>query len=257
VTRSPRPTPRQQLILQVEFDSAASFRASYLSNLSGGGLRVDTSLPVGLALSLHISFRGLVDLFEIKAAVQWSLPGPHPEGPAAGLAFVDPSPAARAWLDEVLGGSARTGIAPEPSYRVLLLEAQPFLREIYGQEVRNWVELRDEAALALVALGDVAAWFEEVGRGPAALGIIDVDELPIPALDLYRRVRADVRSATLPLILIGSPAGVAPLSLVSDERLRCLHKPLKFGLLMTTVGGLVRDPLPASVPVRSSGRGRA
>jgi Tfp pilus assembly protein PilZ len=233
--------------LKVEFDNAAGFRSDYLSDLSEGGVRINTSMEVGQHFVLNISFLGFVDPLQIEAVVQWSLPATHPDGPAAGLAFVDPSPEARAWLSDVLDASSTQIFIPlEHSNRVLLLETQPFLREIYGQEVRNWAELRDEEPLELVALDDAAAWLEEVTRAPAMLGIIDVDELPATGLDLYRHVRDDALSAELPLIVLGSPDNIEPFSAVFDELLFCLRKPLRFGLLMNTVRVLAHDPLPAA-----------
>src|ERR1041384_914301 len=243
----PRLHLRQQLILKVEFDNAAGFRSDYLSDLSGGGVRINTSMEIGQRFLLNISFLGVVDPLHIEAVVQWSLPAAQPAGPAAGLAFVDPSPEARAWLSDVLDASNTQIFIPlELSSRVVLLETQPFLQEIYGQEVRNWAELRDEKPLDLLALDDVAAWFDEIHRAPTMLGIIDLDELPANGLELYQRVRDDGLSSELPLIVLGSPDHLAAFSAVSDELLFCLRKPLRFGLLMNTVRVLAHDPLPMS-----------
>jgi Tfp pilus assembly protein PilZ len=239
----PRRHPRQQLVLKVEFDDAACFRSNYLSDLSEGGVRVGTTMEVGQRFLLHISFLGFVEPLQIDAVVQWALPETHPDGPAAGLAFLAPSPEASAWLSDILEASTQTYIiTPEPSSRVLLLEAQPFLREIYGQEVRNWAELRDEEPVELVALDDPEVWLDEVFHGPATLGILDIDDLPTTGLDLYQRVRGSPFSAELPLIVLGSPANIEPFSAVSDELLFCLRKPLRFGGLMNTVRVLARDP---------------
>lgn len=251
----PRHHPRQQLILKVDFDSAAGFRSHYLTDLSDGGVRISTSMEVGQHFLLHISFLGFVDPLQIEAVVQWSLPASHPDGPAAGLAFLNPSHDARAWLSDVLEASSTDVFIPlETAHRVLLLVAQPFLREIYGQEVRNWAEIRDDQPLELVALDDAVMWFEEISRGPATLGIIDIDELAISGLDLYRRVRADAMSSELPLIVIGSPRSLEPFAVVSDDLLFCLRKPLRFGLLMNTVRVLARDPVMSSEGPDDHGR---
>jgi len=237
----PRRHPRQQLVLKVDFDDVEGFRSNFLSDLSEGGVRINTSMEVGQRFLLNISFLGFVESVQIEALVQWSLPATHPEGPASGLAFVDPSPEARAWLFEILDASTQVFISPERASRVVLLEAQAFLREIYGQEVRNWAELRDEEPLELVALDNASHWLEEVTREPATIGIIDIDELPTPGLELYRRVRANSISVELPLIVIGAPANVEPFSRLSDDLLFCLYKPLKFGVLMNTVRVLARS----------------
>lgn len=242
VTRSAPPPPhrcRQRLVLKVEFDDLAAFHAHYLRDLSGGGLRIASSMAVDQRFELDISVPGFGQPLRIEAVVQWSLPAKHPDGPAAGLAFLDPSREATAWLRDVLDAGARTAAAaPEPSLRVLLLEVQPFLREIYGREVRNWAELHEDDPLELVALDDPAAWLDEVTRCSATIGIVDVDWLPGAGLPLYQRARANVTSAELALVLIGSPANLEPTAAVRDDRLRCLCKPLKFGALMNTVRAL-------------------
>ncbi|MBA3817408.1 MAG: PilZ domain-containing protein [Deltaproteobacteria bacterium] len=243
---STRPPPsqrrheRQQLVLKVEFDDPAGFRSNYLSDLSEGGVRINTSMQVGQRFLLNISFLGFLDPMQIEAVVQWSQPASHPEGEASGLAFVDASPAAKAWIADVLDASTQIFIAPEAPSRVLLLEAQPFLREIYGQEVRNWAELRDEEPLELLALDDLSEWLAEVTRAPATLGIIDVDDLPGVALELYEQVRANEISANLPMIVLGTPENIVQFVSMNDELLFCLRKPLRFGVLMNTVRVLAR-----------------
>ncbi|MCX5744492.1 MAG: PilZ domain-containing protein [Proteobacteria bacterium] len=238
---SQRRHARSQLVLKVEFDDATNFRSNYLSDLSEGGVRIHATMEVGLHILLNISFLGFVEPIQIEAVVQWSQPESHPDGAASGLAFVDPSPEASAWLFDVLDASTQVFAAPEQPSRVLLLEPQPFLREVYGQEVRNWAELRDEEPLELLALGDATAWFDAVTRIPGTLGIIDVDELPGDAFDLYLRVRADRISGDMPIIVIGSPANLEAFSMLADDLLLCLRKPLRFGVLMNTVRMLARD----------------
>jgi len=234
--------PRQQLVLKVEFDDEAGFRSNYLSELSQGGVRLGTVMELGQRFTLHISFLGFVEPIEIEAVVQWTLPASHPDGPASGLAFVDPPDDVRQWLTEVLDASTLVRIAPEVASKVILLEAQPFLREIYGQEVRNWAELRDGEPLDLRTFDNPAHWLDEVSSGPATLGIIDVDGLPGVGPGLYQRVRNSSSTAELPLIVIGSLEDLEPFTGVADDLLFCLRKPLKFGLLMNTVRMLAHDP---------------
>jgi CheY-like chemotaxis protein len=173
--------------------------------------------------------------------VKWSLPVTHPEGPAAGLAFADPSPEAAAWLDAVLDGSAQPILVPEPPERAILLEVAPFLREIYGQEIRNWAELRGEAPVEVVAVDEPARWLDEIGRAPATIAIMDLDQLAGAGLSLYQRVRARPSTAELPIIIVGAPAVVEPLAGLDDHHLMVLRKPMRFGVLMNTVRVLLRD----------------
>ena len=77
VIQAPPPArcrPRPQLVLQLEFDDAAGFRSSYLSDLSGGGIRITTSMQVGQRFFLRISAAGCRHPLQIEAVVQWSLP---------------------------------------------------------------------------------------------------------------------------------------------------------------------------------------
>ena len=238
----PRHHTRQQLILKVEFDDVAGFRSNYLSDLSQGGVRVNTTMEVGQRFMLNLSFLGFLEPIRIEAVVQWTLAADDPEGPASGLAFVDPTPEAQIWLNDILDASTQIFVGPEKPSRVLLLETQAFLREIYGQEVRNWAELRDEEPLDLQAFDSVDEWMVEVTRDHATLGIIDVDGLSVSTLELYHQVRNSHMAAELPLIVLGEPAGLEPFSAIVDDLLFCLRKPLRFGLLMNTVRMLARDP---------------
>ncbi len=232
---------RQSLVLKVEFDDASGFRSNYLSDLSEGGVRINTSMEVGQRILLNISFLGFVEPMQIEAVVQWSLPETHPEGPAAGLAFIDPSPEARGWLFDVLDASTQIFIQPEVPSRVILLETEPFLREIYGQEVRNWAELRDEEPLELIALDDPSDWLREVASTPSTLGIIDVDNIAAIAFELYNQARSTPIAAELPLIMLGTAMHVERFETLEDDKLFCLRKPLRFGLLMNTVRVLARN----------------
>lgn len=233
---------RQQLVLKVEFDDPEGFRSLFLSDLSEGGLRLGTAMDVGQRVTLNISFLGFVDPVQIDAIVKWSIPADQPDGPASGLAFVDLNEDAQMWIHEILDASTNLVIASEEPSRVLLLEVQPFLREIYGQEVRNWSELRDEEPLELICLEDPAAWLEEATTKPATLGIIDVDDLKANALDLYKQVRSRPVSADLPVIILGAPERIATFLELHDELMFVLRKPLRFGVLMNTVRVLARDP---------------
>lgn len=236
----PRRHSRQQLVLKVEFEDVDGFRGAYLSDLSEGGLRIETAMEVGQRFTLNVSFLGLVDPVQLQAEVQWSLPATAPGGPASGLAFVELTPEASAWLFDILDASTVVFVGTELAVRVVLLENQPFLREIYGQEVRNWAELRDEEPLELVVHDTPSAWIEDVIERPPALAIMDVDDLASIALDSYRRLRH--HCPELPLIVIGAAPHLAGFRAVTDDALFCLDKPLRFGLLMNTVRLGVRDP---------------
>ena len=232
---------RQHLVLKVEFESASGFRSNYLSDLSEGGVRINTTIEIGQHILLNISFLGFVEPVQIMAVAQWSHPATHPDGPATGLAFVDPSPEARAWLIDVLDSSTQIFVAPEEPSRIVLLEPEPFLREIYGQEVKNWSELRDEEPLELVVLTDADAWLRDLAAMPSTLAIIDIDNVQGDAFELYQAVRSTPIAAELPLIVVGTPDRLKAFDTSNDEKLLCLGKPLQFGVLMNTIRILARN----------------
>ncbi len=251
----PRRHARQQLVLKVEFDGPEGFRSNFLSDLSEGGVRLNTVMEIGQHILLNISFLGFVDPMEIEAVVQWTQPATHPDGAASGLAFVNASAEARAWITEVLDASTQIYVLPESPSRVVLLETQAFLREVYGQEVRNWAELRDEQPLDLVLVENPSQWVEQIYAEPAMLAIMDVDNLPVSGIELYNRVRNNPHSAELPLIVLGERGNLGLVSKsLPDEYLFCLNKPLSFGVLMNTVRMLAHDPL-LSLPNRPIGNG--
>ena len=64
---------------------AEGFRSNFLSDLSEGGVRINTALEVGQHILLNISFLGFVAPVQIEAIVQWSQPATDPEGAASGL----------------------------------------------------------------------------------------------------------------------------------------------------------------------------
>ena len=109
----PRKHARQQLVLKVEFDDADGFRSNYLTDLSDGGVRIETSMEVGQRVLLNISFLGFVEPQQLDAIVQWTLPPNHPEGPASGLAFVDLADDARHWLSELLDASTNVFVSAD------------------------------------------------------------------------------------------------------------------------------------------------
>ena len=199
-------------------------------------------MEVGQRLTLNISFLGFVNPLQVEAVVQWTPPGRAP-----GRSRVGPRVRQHvergAELDQRRVRREHANfVAPEEPSRVLLLEAQPFLQEVYGQEVRNWAELRDEEPLELVALADPAAWLDALNSGPATLAIMDVDDLPADGFELYRAVRQHPRGVSLPMIILGAPAHVETFQrLADDDLLLCLKKPLRFGVLMNTVRMLARE----------------
>jgi CheY-like chemotaxis protein len=241
----PRRRARQQLALRVEFEDAASFRSSYLPNFPDGGVRIGTSMEVGQRFLLDISFFGLAIPLQIETVVEWSLSAAQPDGPASGLRFLSPSPEAAAWLADILDVSTSTFIiTPEAADRVVLLEVQAFLRDVYGQEVRNWAELRDEQPVDLITVDDPTIWLTELTRTPASLAIMDIDGIPVAGLELYRQLRARPATAELPLIAIGAADQLEPFAGLDDDHLLCMRKPLRFGALMNAVRMLATDLVP-------------
>jgi hypothetical protein len=243
-------------VLKVEFDDAEGFRSNYLSDLSEGGVRINTAMEVGQRILLNISFLGFLEPTQIEAVVQWSFGEDHSDGPASGLAFVDPSEDVQEWLADVLDFDTNLHVLPSLPSRVALLESQPFLREIYGQEVRNWAELGDNVPLELSAVDSPQEWMDTITAEPAMLGIVDVDELSVTAIDLYTQVRENSISMEMPLIVIGAPENIEPLLGKNDELLFVLRKPLRFGVLMNTVRVLARDPLTRMPALKRAGSKR-
>lgn len=83
---------RHAVRLLIDYETKDSFRSDYTADISGGGLFIQTQLPlpVGTEMELKIAFPRIPRLIEVKGAVVWI--NEHPaddKPPGMGIKFID------------------------------------------------------------------------------------------------------------------------------------------------------------------------
>jgi uncharacterized protein (TIGR02266 family) len=233
---------RVPFVLRVHFqDRAEALNAT--ENLSRGGLFVQTSeaLSPGEHVSLSVSFPGLLQPVPLAGEVVWVRP-PRPEA-VGGLGIRVADPAAKKRLAGMLAeGTPLRAASPAAGYRVLLVEDNPHVVEMYSYVLKK---------LASENLGGrvpIEVHFAQDGHGALAQLAgkafdLVVTDLYMPVLDgfqLVERMKADPRLRGVPVVAI-SGGGTEAQERATDLGVDVyLGKPVKFVQVLETVKRLLR-----------------
>ncbi len=242
-TKEKRRDPRVPLVLRVEYPGSPQAVRDATENLSAGGLfiRTERELSEGERVPLQIGFPGLLDPFEVEVEVVRRRPATSTT--PAGVAVKIP-------LDRIddrhklarLAETARSGYgAPTRAYRVLVVEDNPHVVEMYEYALRK---LRSPAAGVDVVVEYATNGHDALRRlGEAPRVDLVMADLYMPVLDgfvLVQRVRSDAAIAKTPILVIsagGVDARTRALELGVDVY---LQKPVQFVDVMNTVRTLLR-----------------
>jgi tryptophanase len=229
--------PRHEFLLKVEFTSEEQFHTEYLTDISEGGLRLHTATPfeVGQDLRVSVSFPRLLDPLEIDTTVRWV----HPKGDGfeTGVAFRNLSPDTRGKLDALLGQLSHPQHRDEPrTFKVLMLEENSVLQNIYGQELRNLAELHGGVRFEIETVWNIADLQTSLRRSPQLL-IVDLDSPGTQPSSVMTSVEG---LECCLVLLLGSRDTKTKLDGLTPGNSMYLEKPLQFGLLMRTVSALIR-----------------
>ncbi len=234
---------RVPLILQVEYPEQEGFLADATENLSAGGAFVRTTreLRAGERVPLALSFPGLLDPVELVAEVAWVRAGEAGMPFGVGLRIPDDRAADRDKLAQLLERMGRAQPGPEQvrTYRVLLVEDNPHVMELYEYVMKKLARAGGvgvEVALAHDG-GDALA---RLGEESFHLVITDLYMPVLDGFELIRRIRADPRTRDLPVVAIsagGSDAQAQSRAAGADAFLR---KPVRFLDVIETVKALLK-----------------
>jgi uncharacterized protein (TIGR02266 family) len=232
---------RVPFVLRVHFqDRAAALNAT--ENLSRGGLFVQTSekLAPGEPVFLAVSFPGLLQPVPLAGEVVWvRLPRPDAVG-GLGIRVADPT--ARKRLEGMLDSGAPPPTPLASGYRVLLVEDNPYVVEMYSYVLKKL------AAEALGGRVPMEVHFAQDGHGALAqLALRPFDlvmtDLYMPVLDgfqLVQRMKADPRLRAVPVVAI-SGGGTEAQERATDLGVDVyLGKPVRFTQVLETVKRLLR-----------------
>jgi len=232
---------RVPFVLRVHFqDRAAALNAT--ENLSRGGLFLQTSeaLRPGERISLSVSFPGLLQPVALSGEVVWvRRPRPDAVG-GAGIRVADR--AAREHLAAMLGeGPGR----PTPSvsgYRVLLVEDNPHVVEMYSYVLKKLAadDLGGRVPMEVHFAQDGHRALAQLQGPPFHLVVTDLYMPVLDGFQLVERMKADPRLRAVPVVAI-SGGGTEAQKRATDLGVDVyLGKPVKFVQVLETVKRLLR-----------------
>ncbi len=190
------------MLLRAEIRSDRETVVSYARDLTRTSVFVVTDWhpALGTEVRLRISLATLVEPFEIRARVS-GYKASIGVGAPAGLTFdftLD-SPASRDAVERALTRLSPLAGAAVRDYRVLLVEDNAFIRDMFAYGIAKYFANR---SVAFEHAGDAASAWEKLDVGPFDLVIVDYY---LPAQDgatFIARLRADPRFARAPIVAI-------------------------------------------------------
>lgn len=240
-TEEKRADPRAPFVLRVNFrDRTDCLDAT--ENLSRGGLFVQTSerFTVGQMVHLSVGFPGLLEPVALHGEVVWVRPSREDTCGGVGIRVADEADRRR--LDAVLGGRAsRTIQAPEGGYKVLLVEDNPLVVEMYSYVLKKLAtsELRGKVPMEVHFAADGHAALRALAEGGFHLMLTD---LYMPVMDgfaLVQKMKADPKLRDIPVVAISGGGREAESRARAEGVEVYLRKPVKFAEVLETVKRLL------------------
>ncbi len=241
-----RVDPRIPMVLRVDLpDQQQLLDATENLSASGVFIRTDRAYKVGEAVTLLLSFPGLLSPVQISGAIAWL----RPEGfnaPAGVGVLVPPDHAeARRKLKQLIDAVGHSSPTPAPSdrgYRVLIVEDNPHIVEMYAYVLKKMsrVEMGGKVPLDVVFASD---GHEAMAQLKASAIDLVMTDLYMPVLDgfgLVARIRESPELRKIPIVVIsagGPEAQARAAELGVDVYLR---KPVRFVEVLETVKGLLK-----------------
>jgi len=242
MSKERRAHPRFPLVLTVQYLDAASV-LDYTENLSATGLfiRTDRQFAPGDRTTLVVSFPQLLEPVDLTVEVvrQREATDGSPGGVA--VRVPDDLPDHRAKLAEVTRVVLKAAQVPEPDFRILLVEDNSLVAQMYAAALRKLSDTDKITGLGVEVCNDGASAWNRLLRTPAVdLLITDVFMPVLTGVDLVERVRAEPTLERLPVVVISSGGPKERASLTALGVTLFLQKPVKYPDLADTVRFLIR-----------------
>jgi len=237
-----RRDPRVPLILRIDYPASADVARDVSENLSAGGLfiRSDRVLAAGEKVPLQLSFPSLLDPFEIEVEVVWCR-GSGPEGPAGvAVRLPDGREADRDKLAALVSGWL-SATPPARDYRVLMVEDNPHVVEMYEWALKKVRSPAGQAEIQVEYAPHGLAALSRLAQSPR-IDLVLTD-LFMPVMDgftLIERLRSDPSFSDLPIMVVsaGGPRARERASQLGIDIF--LYKPVQFSDVLNTVRTLLR-----------------
>ncbi len=242
MSKERRAHPRFPLVLTVQYLDAASV-LDYTENLSATGLfiRTERRFAPGERTTLVVSFPQLLEPVDLTVEVVRMRESA--DGSTAGVAVRVPEdlPDHRAKLAEVTRIVLKAAQVPEPSFRILLVEDNSLVAQMYAAALRKLSDTDKLVGLGVEVCNDGAsAWNRLVRSPPVDLLITDVFMPVLTGVDLIERLRAEPTLEHLPVVVISSGGPKERAALTALGVTLFLQKPVKYPDLADTVRFLIR-----------------
>lgn len=234
---------RVPLILQVEYPEQEGFLSDATENLSEGGAFVRTTreLRVGERVPLALSFPGLLDPLEIVAEVAWARSGEAGLPSGVGLRIPEDRTPDRERLSRLLQrmGRPQPAAAQVRSYRLLLVEDNPHLMELY-EYVMTKLARDGSVGVEVVLARDGRDALARLANETFHLVVTDLYMPVLDGFELIRRIRADARTRELPVVAISAGGSDALSQSRAAGANAFLRKPVRFLDVIETVRSLLK-----------------
>ena len=226
-------------MLCVRYPTTAPVNADWTENLSVGGLfvRTERRFEAGEGLTASVSFPGLLDPVEVDGQVAWVRSASPVTAGGVGIELVE-GPGRSQLSRVVVGTEVEPLVEATRPFRLLVVDDNERLIRSYERAIERLPSLSHSGVTTMFAADGKHA-LSLVGEHGADLVITDIYMPEIDGYQLIERLRGDVATARIPIIIITGGR--------SDERKRAealgvdafLLKPVLFAPLMETIACLV------------------
>lgn len=238
---------RVPIILRVHVPDQRNIYA-VTENLSSGGLFVQTDerLNVGQIVPLALSFPGLMDPVEIVGRVAWVRAARGDD--AGGIGVRVDGEADRKRLETLVNaGSTQSGSVnpakfPPEGYRVLIVEDNPHIIEMYSYVLKKLAstELGGKVPFEVHFAPDGHGALKLLTEGRFNLVMTDLYMPVMDGFQLVEKIRQEERLKSIPVIAISAGGKDAQEKAMTAGVDIFLRKPVKFVEVLETVKTLLR-----------------
>ena len=241
-----RQDERFPFVLKVQYADRGQV-ADATENLSRGGLFIQTEQPwqVGDVVPLSLSFPGLLDPIEIVGRVAWVRPALGSGVGGVGIAVQ--TDADRQRLEKLLalsteGGSSTPSAVPATGFRVLIVEDNPHIIEMYSYVLKKLAanDLQGRVPLEVHFAPDGHHALNQMKDATFNLLMTDLYMPVMDGFQLVEKIRGDEKLKAIPIVAIsagGRDAQEKAMSVGVDIYLR---KPVRFAEVLETVKRLLK-----------------
>lgn len=237
-----RRSPRNDLLLKVEYPGMEDFLHDYTENISKGGTFIysEKEWRSGDRISLSLSFPGLLQPIEVAAQVMWVR---RDVNPGIGVKFLfDDHPETEKELAELVNAiERRDAHYVATKYKIMVAEDNPFIQKLLKDGIEGYLSKKLFDSVSLI--------FLQAKNGYEGLSILDQEDVDLIVCDLYlpvldgfemiKRVRAREDTRRIPILAVSAgdeDSGRKAIELGADI---FLAKPLILSKVFRTVCALL------------------